>query len=195
MVEETERKGGREEGKERIRREGGWVFRLIFKYKRTCTNRIASRHCAPIFTVIVTGSGTTPWQGHPFEICRYKGSPWENKASTMRSEIKTNGVWEAGNSGERGRRRWRCQGGLQTHALSAAAWGINHCRELHNQVLPIRAHSETRGESSRQLAPHSKRNTLTALGQSYLARVQNLAELHNASWNWNVYSIIHFNLI
>lgn len=78
----------------RIRRGrgGGWVFRLIFKYKRTCTNRIASRHCAPIFTVIVTGSRTTPWQDHPFEICRYKGSPGENKASAMRSEIKTNGV-------------------------------------------------------------------------------------------------------
>lgn len=143
----------------------GWFggFRLIFKYKRTCTNRIASRHCAPIFTVIVTGSRTTPWQDHPFEIYRYKGSLWENKASATRSEIKTDGARGAG--------FWGGSGGVQTHAWSAAAWGINHCRELHNQVLAIRAHSETLHESSRQLSPHSKRNTcaLTALGFSYLA--------------------------
>lgn len=78
MMEETERKGGRErggeEGPEEKKDRGGGGFRLIFKYKRTCTNRIAPRHCAPIFTVIVTGSGTTPWQDHPLEICRYKGS-------------------------------------------------------------------------------------------------------------------------
>lgn len=57
-------------GEERRGERGVWGFTLIFKYKRTCTNRIASRHYAPIFTVIVTGSGTTPWQDHPFEICR-----------------------------------------------------------------------------------------------------------------------------
>lgn len=105
-------KGGREEGKERR----GGAFGLIFKYKRTCTNRIASRHCAPIFTVIVTGSGTTPWQDHPFEICRYKGSLWENQASAMRSDIKTNGVWEAGNSGEEAAAVAGRGEGSQTHA-------------------------------------------------------------------------------
>lgn len=73
IVEETEGMVGEEE-EDKKGGEGGSAFRLIFKYKRTCTNRIASRHCAPIFTVIVTGSGTTPWQDHPFEICRYKGS-------------------------------------------------------------------------------------------------------------------------
>lgn len=101
LQERTEAWWRRQRGKEDERgggKEGG--SRLIFKYKRTCTNRIASRHYAPIFTVIITGSGTTPWQDHPFEICRYMGSLWKNKASATRSEIKTNGVWEAGNSGE-----------------------------------------------------------------------------------------------
>lgn len=82
-MEETERESRTREGRRRRRRRRlgvGWggvgagAVRLIFKYKRTCTNRIASRHCAPIFTVIVIGSGTTPWQDHPLEICRYKGS-------------------------------------------------------------------------------------------------------------------------
>lgn len=77
-------KGGREEG-----------FGLIFKYKRTCKNRIASRHCAPIFTVIETGSGAAPWQHHPFQIRRYKDALWRDRASAMTSDIKTSVVWEA----------------------------------------------------------------------------------------------------
>uniref|UniRef100_G3PMF5 Uncharacterized protein n=1 Tax=Gasterosteus aculeatus TaxID=69293 RepID=G3PMF5_GASAC len=69
--------------------EGGGGFRLIFKYKRTCTNCIASRHCAPIFTGIVTGSRTPPWQDHPFTgLCRYEGSLGENKATAMTSGMK-----------------------------------------------------------------------------------------------------------
>lgn len=71
------RRGGEgEDEKERGERGEGEVgyFDSYSNTKRTCTNRIASRHCAPVFTVIVTGSRTTPWQDHPFEICRYDGS-------------------------------------------------------------------------------------------------------------------------
>lgn len=61
--------------------ERGGFLRLIFKYKRTCTNRIASRHCAPVFTVIVTGS--EPLRGTTVFL-RYAGT-----RKRMRSEIKT----------------------------------------------------------------------------------------------------------
>lgn len=77
-------KGGREEG-----------FGLIFKYKRTCKNRIASRHCAPIFTVIETGSGTTPWQHHPFQICRLQGR-------TVKRPSQRHDVWHKNQCSLRG---------------------------------------------------------------------------------------------
>lgn len=65
-----QRHGGERKGRTRGGGKGSRGFRLIFKYKRTCTNRIASRHWAPIFTVVTTGSRTIPWQDHPFQICR-----------------------------------------------------------------------------------------------------------------------------
>lgn len=61
------------EGRTRGEGKGSGGFRLIVKYKKTCTNLIASRHCAPIFTVVTTGSRTVPQQDHPFQVCRYKG--------------------------------------------------------------------------------------------------------------------------
>lgn len=66
---------------------GGLRFRLIFKYKRTCTNRIASRHCAPIFTVVITGSQNHSMAGpSTWDIQGTRAHHEENKVSAMRAE-------------------------------------------------------------------------------------------------------------
>lgn len=86
-------------------------------------------------------------------------SVWDMQVQglAVRKQSQLYEVWDKNQWSLRGRRgrRWR-RWRWQTHAeRSAAAWGINHCRELHNQVLPIGA----RCESSRQVTPHWKKNT------------------------------------
>lgn len=101
----------------------------------------ASRHCAPIFTVVVTGRRAASWQDHPFEICSVQGKQSQCYGKGL---IKTGGVWE---------RRGEEAGPADTRM----EWEINHCRQVHNQVLAIGAHSLTHCESSGTV-PLSKTN-------------------------------------
>lgn len=74
---------------------------------------------------------------------RYAGTRKQSQRDEG-SDNKTNGVWEGGDT------RRHMHGVLQPR-------GINHCREVHNQVLAIGAHSLTHCESSGTI-PLSKTN-------------------------------------
>lgn len=174
-MEETERKGGRESGRgEESRGEGGGggeelgIYTHIQIQKNMYKSYSLQALCSHIYSHRNrqrnhSMAGPSIWdmqvQGLAVRKQSWCYEVWDKKQWSLRGRVQ----WRGGGSG---------RGSSQTHAWSAAAWGINHCRELHNQVLPIRAHSETQRESSRQLTPHSKWNTCTLkpLGHSYLAR-------------------------
>lgn len=149
-------KGGREEGKER-RGWGIWTYIQIQKnmYKSYSLQAL----CSHIY------SHRNRQRNHSMA----GPSIWDMQVQglTVRKPSQRYEVWHKNQWSLRGREQWRgsggggWEGGGLADTCPLQPGGINHCREVHNQVLPIRALSETRGESSRQLTPHSKRNTLT----------------------------------
>lgn len=128
--------------KKRRWRSGQGRREFIFKYKRTCTNRPSRQAlCSHIYSC----RNRQPRRFHGRTIhlryARYKEKQSQRYGKGL---IKTGGVWE---------RRGEGAGPVDTRM----EWEINHCRQVHNQVLAIGAHSLTHCESSGTV-PLSKTN-------------------------------------